>query len=108
MTACEDLAVPDYPISSGDRVLITGTTNASRGFDFSKTREVRAGATVASAVIAVSPSSGLSTGTVSIASNVVSFPVTASTEGEYCVTCSATLSTGAVLKMCGRFIVRDC
>lgn len=110
MTTCADLAVPDYVLSSGDRVLLTGTVTGTRGFDYSKCREIIAGATVSSATLSSTPSGlTLSAATVSSSGLIVSFTVTTgATEEEYCVTCLATLSTGAVIPMCGRFVVRAC
>ena len=50
--------------NSGNRTLIIGSENVVRGFNFSNYREVKAGATIASAAaLSLSPSSGLTAGT---------------------------------------------
>jgi len=74
-------------------------------FNFSRFKEIEAGATCASAVVTQSPSSGasvLTLGGPQIVADGVQFTVAGGTDGiRYLLKCTVTLSTGAILKEAG-------
>lgn len=110
MTNCADTEVPDYVIFE-DIVVSTGEYKPL-GFEFEDDPSIRAGATISSAGSFSASPSGLTIGSSSISGTKVSafftMPAAGSGDAEYCIKVSVTLSTGAILRGCGRLIVKDC
>lgn len=104
---CE-LEVPEYVVSSGDRVFFVGDTD-DRGFDFAKTKAVRGGATVSSATITIEDETKITvaSATATISGSVASGLFTGAAAGNTLVKCVATMSTGRIVTITGRFVVVD-
>lgn len=102
-----DLEVPEYEISSGDRLFFVGDVD-DRGADFAKTRAIRGGATLSSCQISIEDTSVITaaSATATISGTVATGVFTGAAAGETMVSFIGTMSTGRIVTIQGRFIVK--